>query len=103
MGIVQQLAREAITTLGLEGVSTVALLVAVSVALYAHKASSAGRKVVYMGSTAQHDLKVAALVIAGLLVLGVLSADVQRSRELIHVVGQRLAQLPVEQWIERVT
>ena len=103
MGIAQQLARQAIQAVGIEGVSTVALLVAVSVALYAHKASSAGQKVVYMGSTAQHDLKVVALVIAGLLVLGVLSADVQRSRELIHVLGQRLGQLPVERWLEQLT
>jgi len=43
--MIQDLARQAISTLGIEGVSTVALVLLVSIALYAHKAASAGRRI----------------------------------------------------------
>ena len=82
--MIEGVARQAITALGIEGVSTVALVLLVSVALYAHKAASAGQKVVYVGSTVQHDLKVVAVVLTVLLVLGVATLDVQRGQELLR-------------------
>ncbi|SDY40170.1 hypothetical protein [Halobellus clavatus] len=78
------LARQAVTALGIKGVSTVALVLLVSIALYAHKAASAGQKVVYVGSTLQHDLKMVAIVLTVLLVLGVATLDVQRGQELLQ-------------------
>ncbi|WP_311170653.1 hypothetical protein [Halobellus ordinarius] len=77
-------ARQAITALGIKGVSTVALVLLISIALYAHKASAAGRKVVYAGSTVTHDLKVVAIVLTVLLVLGVATLDIQRGQELLQ-------------------
>ncbi|MFB6091621.1 MAG: hypothetical protein ABEK02_01275 [Haloquadratum sp.] len=82
--MIRDLARQAITALGIEGVSTVALVLLISIALYAHKASTAGRRVVGVGSTIQHDAKVVALVLTVLLVLGVATLDVQRGQQLLH-------------------
>ena len=90
--MIEDLAREAITALGIEGVSTIALVLLVSVALYAHKAASAGQKVAHAGSTVQHDLKVVALVLTALLILGVATLDVQRGQELLHAGLEQLRQ-----------
>lgn len=84
---------------GVRGVSTVALLVLVSLALYAHKASKVGQKAVTLGSTASHDAKVVAVVLAALLVLGIFTADVERSREVLRMVGQHIRP---EQWLKTV-
>lgn len=83
--MLREFLRPVISALGIEGVSTVALVLLVSVALYAHKAASAGQRVAHAGSTLQHDLKVVALVLTGLLVLGVATLDVERGRELLRV------------------
>lgn len=97
--MIQDLARQAITALGIKGVSTVALVLLVSIALYAHKASAAGRRVVYVGSTVTHDLKVVAIVLTALLVLGVATLDVQRGQELLHTGIQHLRRSGI---VERV-
>jgi len=81
----EEVASRVVRAIGIEGVSTVALVLLVSVALYAHKAASAGQRVASAGSTVQHDLKVVALVLAALLVLGVATLDVERGRELLRV------------------
>ncbi|WP_256288786.1 hypothetical protein [Halobellus inordinatus] len=83
--MIEGIAGRAITALGLKGVSTVALVLLVSVLLYTHKAATAGQRVVHAGSTIQHDLKVIALVLTVLLVLGVATIDIERGRELIQV------------------
>ena len=80
---------ELLAQFGIKGVSTVALVLLVSVALYAHKASKVGRTAVTLGSTAAHDAKVVAVVLAALLVLGIFTADVERSREILRIIGQR--------------
>ncbi|NHN59827.1 MULTISPECIES: hypothetical protein [Halorussus] len=94
-----EIVREAVRAFGVQGVSAGVLALLVAVALYAHKLGSAGSKAVHAGSTVRHDLQVVALVLAGLLVLGVATLDVARARELAGVIGRRLAQLPVEQWV----
>ncbi|WP_435145934.1 hypothetical protein [Halobaculum sp. P14] len=99
--MLEDVAARVFEALGLRGVSTVALVLLVSVVLYAHKAASAGRRVVHVGSTAQHDAKVVAGVLALLLVAGVLSADLERGQELLrlgreHLRRARLLQRLVE-------
>ena len=95
--MIEAFVTELLARFGVRGVSTVALLLLVSLALYAHKASKVGAKAVTVGSTASHDAKVVAVVLAGLLVLGVLSADVDRAREVARMVGQHIRP---EQWLE---
>lgn len=101
--MLSDLVREVVQAIGIEGVSAGVLALLVAVALYAHKAASTGQRVVHAGSTVQHDLKVVAVVLALLLVAGVLEGvDVARTRELLGLAGRRLADLPVERWLERV-
>ena len=76
--------------IGLEGVGAGALLL-VALALYAHKAASVGGVVVSGASTVRHDLQIVAVVLAVLLVLGVLSADPQRTQELLRLGQEWLA------------
>lgn len=83
--VLEGLAQQAVSALGIKGVSTVALVLLVSIALYAHKASTAGRRVAGAGSTMAHDAKVVAIVLTALLVLGVATLDIDRGRELIQV------------------
>ena len=97
--MIRGLLDQAVQVLGLEGGSTAVLVLLVSLALYAHKASKVGRVAVTAGSTASHDLKVVALVLAVLLVLGVISADVQRGQELFRLAGQHVRP---EQWLEQI-
>ncbi len=87
---VQELVSWGIQTIGLEGVSTVALVSLLSVGLYVHKIASVGGMAVTVGSTAAHDLKVVVLVLTLLLVAGVISADPARLQELIQMAGRRL-------------
>lgn len=89
--MIQDLLATGLRTIGIEGVSTVALVLLVSLALYAHKASTAGRKVVYVGSTVTRDLKLVALVLVALLLIGLVNADMERGRELYHMARQWLA------------
>ena len=93
--MIRELLQPVISALGIRGVSTVALVLLVSVALYAHKAASAGQKVAHAGSTVQHDLKVVALVLTALLILGVATLDIHRGRELIHVGIDHVRQMDI--------
>jgi hypothetical protein len=72
--------------LGLEGVSALVLVVLLSFALYTHKAARVGGKAATVGSTAAHDLKVVALVLLVLLILGVIQADVARTQQILSSV-----------------
>ena len=93
--------RQLLQRIGVEGVSTAALILLVALALYAHKASKAGRLVAGAGSTVAHDAKVVAAVLVGLLVLGVLSADVERGQEVLRRVGQYFDTLNLFQYLRR--
>jgi hypothetical protein len=97
--MLSQLLREAIQTVGIEGVSAGVLALLLAVALYARHLGRAGSVAVSAGSTVRHDLQVVAVVLALLLVLGVASLDVARARELAATIGRRLANLPVEEWV----
>jgi hypothetical protein len=95
-----ELARQAIQHVGLQGVSAGVMALLVAVALYTHKAASTGQRVVHVGSTATHDLKVVAIVLAVLLALGVLEGvDTQRVQEL----GRQLGAIDWGHWFERVS
>ena len=82
-----ELVRQTVQTLGIKGASAGVLALLVAVALYSHKAASAGHRLSSAGSTATHDLKVVALVLAGLLVVGVISMDLQRAQEVVRQVA----------------
>lgn len=84
--------------LGVEGVSTAALILLVALALYAHKASKAGRLVAGAGSTVAHDAMVVAVVLAVLLLSGVFIADVERGRDVIRT----LRNVNLQAWFEQV-
>lgn len=94
-----ELVRQAVEMVGLQGVSAGVLALLFAVALYSHKAATAGQQVAHAGSTATHDLKVVALVLAGLLVLGVISMDVQRAQEVAH----QLTSFDWGRWLSRVS
>jgi hypothetical protein len=94
-----ELARQSIQHVGLTGVSAGVLALLVAVALYSHKAASTGHRVVHAGSTVSHDVKVVALVLAGLLALGVLEGvDTQRVQEL----ARRLGEINWSHWADRL-
>lgn len=99
-----ELVRQAVHAVGIQGVSAGVLALLVAVALYSHKAASTGHRVVHAGSTATHDVKVVALVLAVLLVLGVLEGvDVHRTQQLVQRLGRWIAQLPIQRWLEQLT
>ena len=77
--------------LGVEGVSTVALVFLVSVALWAHKGARYGGKAATVGATAVTQAKLTALLLAALLVLGVIHIDPARGQQLLES-GIRMAQ-----------
>lgn len=99
--MIETFVRQLLQRFGFEGVSTAALILLVALALYAHKASKAGRFVAGAGSSVAHDAKVVAAVLAGLLVLGVLSADVERAQEVGRLLSERLARLPIGSWLRQ--
>ena len=95
-----ELVRQGIQHVGLQGVSAGVLALLIAVALYAHKAANTGHRVVRAGSTATHDLKVVAVVLAALLALGVLEGvDTQRVQEL----ARQASAIDWELWYERVS
>jgi len=69
--------------LGVEGVSTVALVTLVTFALWAHKGARYGGKAATVGSTAVVHAKLTALLLAGLMVLGVIHVDPARAQQLL--------------------
>ncbi|RDZ65328.1 hypothetical protein C5B90_02870 [Haloferax sp. Atlit-12N] len=79
----------AFTAFGIEGVSVMGLLALLVTVSYVHKASKAGSLVAGVASTAAHDAKVVALTLAGLLVVGVVSLNVGRGRELVSMAIER--------------
>lgn len=97
-----ELVRQAIQHAGITGVSTGVLTLLVVVALYSHSVASTGHRAAHLGSTMAHDVKIIAIVLAVLLVLGVIEGvDVQRGRELWQLLGQWLADLPLGRWLEK--
>ncbi|WP_134671731.1 hypothetical protein [Halorussus marinus] len=93
-----ELVGRAVQMVGIEGASAGVLALLFAVALYSHKAATTGQQVAHAGSTVTHDMKVVALVLAGLLVLGVISMDVQRAQE----VGRRLTAFDWDKWFQRI-
>ncbi|WP_132060240.1 hypothetical protein [Halorussus amylolyticus] len=84
-----EIVRQAVQMFGLQGVSAGVLALLFAVALYSHKAASTGQRVVHVGSTVTHDVKIVALVLAALLVLGVIEGvNIQRTEELVRRVGE---------------
>lgn len=96
--MIEEAARMVLGRLGVEGVSTAALILLVALALYAHKASKAGRLVAGAGSTVAHDAMVVAVVLAVLLLSGVFIADVERGRDVIRT----LRNVNLQAWFEQV-
>ena len=88
-----EIARTALSRLGIRGVSALTLVVLVSLGLYAHKAAKYGGKVAYAGGRAAHEAKVIAGVLVVLLVAGVISADVERARTLVETAGRQIGPL----------
>ncbi len=88
--ILRELLEPLLRALGVQGVSVVALAVLLSVALYAHKLSTVGGIALSAGSTVRHDLQIVALVLVGMLLLGVVSLDMARIQELIALAQQRV-------------
>lgn len=82
--MIESFVQRALAQFGIEGVSAVALLALVSVALYAHKASRVGGAAVGLGGMVVHDAKAVAIALAVLLLLGVVSMDVERAGTLAH-------------------
>jgi len=82
--MIERIVRQVLAEVGVQGVSTVAVVLLVSMALYAHKVSKVGGMAVGVGGTVTHDLKVLAVALAGLLLLGVASLDMGRASELVR-------------------
>ena len=76
--------RDLLDAAGLGGVSAVTLLALLSIALYVHKAHRVGGTVTGTASTIGHDLKVVAIALAVLLVLGVVAINPDRGVELVQ-------------------
>jgi len=70
----------AVNLLGLKGMSTVALTM-LAVAFYAHRASAVGQLAVSTGGIVVHDVKVVAITLGLLMILGIISADPARAQE----------------------
>ena len=90
-------ARTLLDRLGVEGVSAVTVLVLLGIYLYARRASRWGRAAVYRAGNAGEHVQVATLLLLVLLLLGVLSADLDRARELIQT-GVRMLPTEVLPW-----
>jgi len=86
--MIESIVCQVLVELGVRGVSTVAVVVLVSMALYAHKASKVGGMAVGVGGTVTHDLKVLAVTLAALLLLGVASVDIERATDLARQARQ---------------
>ncbi|AHZ21987.1 hypothetical protein C439_05870 [Haloferax mediterranei ATCC 33500] len=83
MDLARETLSRVLSTIGLEGVSVMSLLVLLVVVSYVHRAAKAGSLVAGVASTAAHDAKVVALTLAALLVAGIVSLNVSRGRELL--------------------
>jgi apolipoprotein N-acyltransferase len=85
-------------TIGVEGVSAMVLFALLLVATWAHRAAKWGGRVAGASSTATHDLKVTAVILAALLLLGIASIDVERSMQLASVATRELGSVASE-WL----
>ena len=91
-GLIASIVRSVLRQLGFKGVSVMALVVLLLVAMYVHRLASVGGTVVKTSSTAAHDVKIIAVVLALLLVAGVFKAQPARAQSLLdqalHWFGQ---------------
>ncbi|MBO4248418.1 hypothetical protein IL252_11390 [Halomicrobium sp. IBSBa] len=100
--ILRDLLEHGVRAIGIQGVSTVVLVGLLSVALYVHKLSAVSGLVVNTGGTVAHDMKVIALVLALLLVAGVISADVGRAQEIVHLAWDQIQSNSLLEEVQRV-
>jgi hypothetical protein len=84
------LLERALDVVGIEGVSAMVLFALLLVATWAHRAAKWGSRVAGASSTATHDLKVTAVILAALLLLGVASIDVERSMQLFEIATREI-------------
>ncbi|KAB1194832.1 hypothetical protein GJR96_09255 [Haloferax sp. MBLA0076] len=89
MDIAREVLSRTLASVGIEGISVMSLLVLLVAASYVHKASKAGSVAAGVASTAAHDAKVIALTLAALLVVGVVSLNVTRGRELASIAIEK--------------
>lgn len=88
--IVRALVDAAFSQLGIAGVSVTVVVALLLVATWAHKAAAAGSVVASAGSTAQHDLKVVAVLLLVMAILGVVTINVDRSMTLGQLAWEQL-------------
>lgn len=76
--------RTLLERLGVEGVSAVTVLVLLGVWIYSRRAARYGSKAVVKAGRAGGHARAVALVLLVLLLAGVISADLERARELVQ-------------------
>jgi hypothetical protein len=88
--IVRALVETAFAQLGIAGVSVTVVVGLLLLATWVHKAAAAGSVVASAGSTAQHDLKVVAVLLLALAILGVVSINIDRSMTLGELAWEQV-------------